>query len=154
MATVDLVECIEETMQALRPQLESRSQSCTLQDAGDLPKVQTDRARLIQILTNLISNANKYTQDGVQITIVAQVEDEFVRIDVIDNGIDMSAADQAKLFEQFFRSENNAVRNQHGWGLGLHVTKRMVEELGGEMRVHSKLGAGSTFSFTAQSVEQ
>ena len=47
MATVDLVECIEETMQELRPQLESRSQSCTLQDAGDLPKVQTDRARLI-----------------------------------------------------------------------------------------------------------
>ena len=77
-----------------------------------------------------------------------------MRIDVIDNGIGMSAADQAKLFEQFFRSENNAVRNQHGWDLGLHVTKRMVEELGGEMRVRSKLGAGSTFSFTAQSVEQ
>ncbi len=154
MATVDLVECIEETMQALRPQLESRSQSCTLQDAGDLPKVRTDRARLIQILTNLISNANKYTQDGGQITIAAQVEDEFVRIDVIDNGIGMSEADQAKLFEQFFRSENNDVRNQHGWGLGLHVTKRMVEELGGEMRVRSKLGDGSTFSFTAQSVEQ
>lgn len=154
LATVALLECIEETMQALRPQLESRSQSFTLQDVEDLPNVQTDRARLIQILTNLISNANKYTQDGGQIIIAAQVEDGFVRIDIIDNGIGMSEADQAKLFEQFFRTENNAVRNQHGWGLGLHVTKRMVEELGGEMHVRSKLGAGSTFSFTAPSVEQ
>jgi signal transduction histidine kinase len=71
-----------------------------------------------------------------------------VQIAVADSGIGMSAEDQARLFTQFFRSENPAVREQQGWGLGLNVTRRLVELQGGEMGVTSELGKGSTFWFT------
>jgi two-component system sensor histidine kinase/response regulator len=67
---------------------------------------------------------------------------------VNDSGIGMSQDDLAHLFTQFFRSENPAVREQPGWGLGLNVTRRLVELQGGEMGVSSEPGKGSTFWFT------
>jgi signal transduction histidine kinase len=67
---------------------------------------------------------------------------------VIDNGIGISAENQAKLFTQFFRAEDPEVRQQLGWGLGLSIVKKMVEAQGGEISFESELGKGSTFTFT------
>ncbi|MFN2298840.1 MAG: sensor histidine kinase, partial [Anaerolineales bacterium] len=70
------------------------------------------------------------------------------RFAVEDHGIGMTEEEQSRLFTQFFRGASDAVRDQPGWGLGLHVTKRLVEVLGGSIDVNSRPGEGSTFSFT------
>lgn len=148
LGDVPLAEYVRETVNGLRPQIEAKRQTLTLDLPEDLPLVRTDRTRLVQILTNLVSNAHKYTPEGGSITVRARREGEMVRVSVVDTGIGMSEEDQARLFSQFFRSEDPMVREQPGWGLGLSVTKRLVELLGGEIGVESELGKGSTFWFT------
>ena len=81
-------------------------------------------------------------------TLSAQPEGAAVRLSVVDHGYGISPADQAKLFTQFFRSEEPHIREQTGWGLGLHITKRLIELQGGQISVQSAIGQGSTFAFT------
>ena len=115
--------------------------------------VRSDEARLIQILANLVSNAHKYSPRGASITLSARPEDSQVRIAVADTGYGISPADQARLFNQFFRSEEPSIREQTGWGLGLHITRRLIELLGGQITVESAPGHGSTFSFSLPTVK-
>lgn len=105
-------------------------------------------------MTNLISNANKYTPNGGAIRVALVPAGEFVEVLIIDNGIGISDEDQAKLFDQFFRSEDRQVREQVGWGLGLSIVKKLVEAQGGQVSFKSKLGEGSTFSFTVPFSQQ
>jgi signal transduction histidine kinase len=116
--------------------------------ADDLPPVYADPTRLSQVLTNLLSNAHKYTPKGGEIVIQAWRNGRFATVSVKDNGIGISAENQAKLFTQFFRAEDVEVREQSGWGLGLSIVKKMVEAQGGEISFQSELGKGSTFAFT------
>jgi signal transduction histidine kinase len=148
LAEVAIPPYLEEVVTSLRPQLDAKGQGLDVLVPDDLPKVQTDPTRLVQILTNLASNAVKYTPEGGQIFVTASRDNGFLRIAVQDTGIGMSQADQARLFTQFFRSDNPAVREQPGWGLGLSVTQSLVELLGGKIGVESDLGQGSTFWFT------
>jgi signal transduction histidine kinase len=134
-------------MGSLKLQINDKKQTINYTLAS-LPAVRTDKTRLSQILINLISNASKYTPQEGKIDITAEVRAPFVRIAVSDNGIGMSPEDQANLFSQFFRSEDEKVREQQGWGLGLHVTKKLVELFGGEIGVTSEFRKGSTFWFT------
>lgn len=145
---VPVQEYVEETMRSLKPKLEEKDQSLELEVPPDLPQVYADPNRLIQIMTNLVSNAWKYTPVGGAICIAARAEGAFVRVEVVDNGIGISPEDQYELFKQFFRSEEPLVREEQGWGLGLNVAKRLVELMGGTIGVSSSLGAGSTFWFT------
>jgi signal transduction histidine kinase len=104
------------------------------------------------VLTNLISNANKYTPVGGQIKVRAFPQGGFVVVEVSDNGIGISQEDQSRLFTQFFRSEDEAVREQLGWGLGLNIVKKLVDAQGGEISCVSTPGQGSTFTFTVPTV--
>ena len=148
LTSVPVARYVQETVAAMRPQVEGRRHRLSLDLPADLPPALADRTRLVQIVTNLMSNACKYTPEGGQIRIQARAQGGRVHIAVVDSGIGMSAEDQARLFTQFFRSENPAVREQQGWGLGLNVTRRLVELQGGEMGVSSELGKGSTFWFS------
>ncbi len=148
LSAVPLADYVRETAAGLKPQIEAKEQKLVFDLPDDLPLVQSDRARLVQILTNLVSNANKYTPKGGTITLFAAPENDCVRVSIRDTGIGMSPEDQEKLFTQFFRSEDPHVREQIGWGLGLSVTRRLVELLGGSIGVQSELGKGSTFWFT------
>jgi signal transduction histidine kinase len=139
---------IEEVARSLQPKLEEKKQSLDADFQPNLSHVFADPNRLMQILTNLVSNACKYTPVGGQIHIRAYQQDQMVRIDVIDNGIGISLEDQGRLFSQFFRSEDPAVREELGWGLGLSVTKLIVELMGGKIEFTSTYGKGSTFWFT------
>ena len=139
---------VDEISNRLRPNFEEKSQEFTIDVPETLPKVFVDPNRLVQILTNLVSNANKYTPENGAITIRAAQDQDQVRVEVTDNGIGISQEDQAKLFTQFFRSEAPAVREQTGWGLGLNVTKKLVEVMGGKIGMSSIPGAGSTFWFS------
>ncbi|MEA2008520.1 MAG: GAF domain-containing sensor histidine kinase [Chloroflexota bacterium] len=144
---VSIMQCLQDTLDSLRHKIEERNQTLVVKKS-DIPPVEADPKRVMQVLTNLVSNAWKYTPDGGMITIVAIEQKDTVRIDIQDTGIGISPEDQTKLFSQFFRSDNQAVRDQNGWGLGLNVTKQLVEMLAGEIGFESQLGEGSTFWFT------
>lgn len=109
--------------------------------------VYADESRVQQILYNLIGNAIKYTEEGMVI-ISASVEEEFIRIDVTDTGIGIPAQQQENIFEQFYQVENREARQFEGSGIGLNITKHLVEKHGGKLSVNSVVGKGSTFSFT------
>ncbi|MGB7538560.1 MAG: GAF domain-containing protein [Anaerolineales bacterium] len=147
-AAVPAAETLRDVMAQMKPQFDARRQVVETGIPADLPHLHTDPQRLMQILTNLLSNANKYTPEGGRIEIHAAREGPLVRVTVRDHGIGMTEEDQSRLFTQFFRGESAAVRDQPGWGLGLHVTKRLVEVLGGTIGVESKPGEGSSFWFT------
>ncbi len=148
VAPLTLQGYIDETINSLRHKLDEKSQTIEIDLPAALPRGLADPNRLVQVLTNLISNAWKYTPAGGQITVRARQNDPWLRIEVSDNGIGISKEDQSKLFTQFFRSESPAVREQTGWGLGLSVTKRLVDLMGGEIGFQSELETGSTFWFT------
>lgn len=113
----------------------------------NLPRVLVDSDRTLQVLTNLVSNAVKYSDDGPVEVRVARVEDA-VRVSVTDHGIGLSQVELSQLFQKFFRADNSDVRKRPGTGLGLYITKHLVELQGGRMSVTSERGRGSTFSFT------
>jgi signal transduction histidine kinase len=154
---VSFEQVIENVLRTIRGQIESKHQPLEVDIAPELPHVRADRDRLVQILTNLVSNAHKYTPEGGQITVRARrwpdservgSQNGFVVCSVTDTGVGMSADDQERLFTKYFRSDNPAVRSESGTGLGLVITKSLVELQGGQIWVESELGKGSTFAFT------
>jgi signal transduction histidine kinase len=133
---------------ALSAQAASK-QITVLQDLpADLPNVQADPARLRQVLTNLVSNAIKYTPSGGQVTLTARPDDGHLLVQVIDTGIGISAEDLPKVFNRFFRAQNVVLQDIEGTGLGLSIVKSLVERHGGRVWLDSEQGAGTTFSFT------
>jgi signal transduction histidine kinase len=144
----DLAGLIQEVAKALRPQIEAKGQRLTIDLADALPGVSGDADRVTQILTNLLSNAHKYTPPAGTISINARPEEGRVRINVQDTGIGLSSDDQAQLFTKFFRAQHRAATGVGGTGLGLAISRALVELHGGEITVTSALGQGSTFSFT------
>jgi signal transduction histidine kinase len=145
---VDVAQAVQEAVKHVQAAVEAKGQSVEQRLAADLPRARTDPARLGQVLMNLLSNANKYSPAGASITVLADAQPPFVRVSVSDTGIGISPEDVQKLYTAFFRSDDPAVRQETGWGLGLHLSKRLVEVLGGELHARSEVGKGSTFTFT------
>ncbi len=108
--------------------------------------VLADRDKLLQIVTNLVSNAIKYSPDGAPVTVAVRSGDGAAQIAVRDEGIGMSRDEVAQLFEKFFRSESARVHATPGTGLGLFITKGLLEMQGGSIQVESEPGAGTTFT--------
>ena len=145
---------ISEALRNLRPKISEKSQTLEVELSPDLPLVYADANRLVQVLNNLVSNAWKYSPSGGTIRLKALCDSEFVRLEVSDNGIGISEEDQAHLFSQFFRSEDPIVREEQGWGLGLNVSRHLVELMGGTIGVSSAHQVGSTFWFTLPIAKQ
>ncbi len=157
LTNVSIAQVVDEALRTIRGQIESKQQILEEDVHPGLPLVKADRDRLVQILTNMVSNAYKYSPEGGRITVRVQMwsdvqdapgKDGFVLCTVTDTGIGMSPEDQARLFTKYFRSEDPAVRSESGTGLGLVITKSLVELQGGEVWVESEVGTGSTFAFT------
>jgi PAS domain S-box-containing protein len=121
---------------------------------GDLPRVYADRDRVIQILTNLVSNAYQYTPPGGTVTVRAHEAGEFIQIDVVDTGIGITPENQPKVFERFYRVDDPNVNEFPGTGLGLAIVKSLVEMHEGRIWLESEEGVGTTFSFTLRAVEE
>jgi CheY-like chemotaxis protein/two-component sensor histidine kinase len=147
-ATLNVAAVINTVVTAFRPQVQRKGQRIVLNLSEDLPAVNGDGDRVIQILTNLVSNAHKYTPAGGRISISAQGAGAFVRIDVRDTGIGIAEEDYPQLFTKFYRTNNRAAREIGGTGLGLAITRSLVELQGGTISVSSTLDHGSTFSVT------
>lgn len=149
MVPVDADACIEEAVAAVQSQFEAKTQAVTVQ-AQSLPPIVADHKRVVQMLTYLLTNANRYTPANGQIAVEALAQDGQVRFAVTDNGLGVAPADQPKLFSQFFRSEDPVVRDHKGWGLALNLVKQLTGLFGGSVGAHSAgvPGQGSTFWFT------
>jgi len=145
--TVNAAACARAAADALNPQIAEKNQTLTL-DIPALPTVQIDKARLMQVIANLLSNAHRYTPAGGTITLKAETVDNAIRFSVGDTGIGIPAEERPKVFAQFFRGEDQVVRDQPGWGLALHLSKRLVEMFGGQVGFEAQPGHGATFWFT------
>jgi signal transduction histidine kinase len=148
---VDPALVVEEVTQSFRQAIEEQQQHLAVKVSKRLPTVWADRGRLIQVLSNLISNAHKYTPEGGHITVsvdsFSREGQTYVRWRVADDGIGMSSEQLEQLFTKFFRADNPEVQNVKGTGLGLVITRSLVEMHDGEVSVESEVGKGSTFSF-------
>ncbi|MCB9418951.1 MAG: GAF domain-containing protein [Ardenticatenaceae bacterium] len=143
-----ILDTIHEVRDSLQEVIAAKNQSLKIDYSPGIGAVYADPKRIGQVLTNLVSNAYKYTPPEGVITIQASEDDDFARVTVSDNGIGISEENQVRLFTQFFRAEDQAVREQNGWGLGLSIVKKIVEAQGGEIDFVSELNRGSTFTFT------
>lgn len=110
-------------------------------------EIVSDRRRVEQVLINLLNNAVKFTEKG-QVRVECEVNDERLLTRVVDTGIGMKPEDMDRLFKAFQQIDTGLTRQYEGTGLGLSISKKLAEMLGGEIRVESEWGVGSTFTFT------
>jgi PAS domain S-box-containing protein len=127
---------------------QTKKHTLTLNFPPDFPVVSGDEARLRQVFDNLVSNAIKYSPDGGEIAICGRSDDEQVTICVRDEGVGLSAADQERVFERFYRVDGALSRRTQGTGLGLFLTRAIIEAHGGRVWVESTPGKGATFFFS------
>jgi len=132
----------------LRPLLVNPSLSLIFEDAPDVPTIQSDEAKVSQILRNFISNALKFTEAG-EIRVSARLASpDTVVFAVSDTGIGIAPEDQERIFEEFTQLDHPVQRGVRGTGLGLPLTRKLARLLGGRVTVESTVGIGSTFSLT------
>jgi signal transduction histidine kinase len=145
-STFELPEILENAASMVRERATRQGIGLTVATDGSVGGMEGDERKVKQILFNLLSNAVKFTPSGGTVALVARATDEQVVISVRDTGIGISADDQEKIFEEFYQV--GASRTQEGTGLGLALTRRLVELHHGELSVESEPGVGSTFTVT------
>jgi signal transduction histidine kinase len=126
----------------------STRHTIVLDAPATLPAVDVDPDRVSQVVTNLVTNAVRYSPDGGEIRVRAALQGDTVIVGVSDRGIGIPADRVGRIFEKFYRVDNSVTRSVGGTGLGLAISRELVESHGGRMWVESTPGAGSTFSFT------
>jgi signal transduction histidine kinase len=143
--------CIQDIAHTVRSTLEplaaDKKLAFKLELAPQLPPGHGDGRRLTQVLINLVGNAIKFTDAG-EVAIKAEANNGAFHVSVRDTGPGISAADQAKLFQEFQQADNAITKKKGGTGLGLAISKRIIEMHGGRIWVESQPGQGSTFAFT------
>ena len=146
--SLNVKEVVSYVKETINHNIVTKKQTCEFHIDENVPAfIILDKQKLIQILINLLSNANKYTNINGKINVKIKVInidiENHINIEIIDNGIGISKNDQCKLFNTFVQINNK----QNGNGLGLAICKNLVELLGGSISVDSKYGIGSTFKF-------
>ncbi|MBW2065101.1 MAG: response regulator [Deltaproteobacteria bacterium] len=142
---LDICEILDEQVAFYRPQAEEKNIVLEWESARGLPPVFGNRGNIEEVFSNLLSNALKYTPDGGKVTITAEVEDDYVRIDFADTGMGIAEQHLPYIFDRFYRIKNDKTRFITGTGLGLAIVKSVVEAHNGMITVESKPGVGSTF---------
>jgi signal transduction histidine kinase len=149
----DLQAALANSLLLVRERALNHGLSLELKVDDRVSKVVADERRFRQIMLNLLSNAVKFTPDGGRVGVKAALRDGFVEIAVSDTGAGIPKEDQALIFEEFRQARGDSVGKREGTGLGLSLTKRLVEAHGGRLWVTSELGLGSTFTFTLPAKE-
>lgn len=144
----DLLPLIEKTLESFRPYALQHQVSYKLLAPDESLFVRVDTLRLQQVITNLLSNAAKFSPPNSEIIIAVTSEPQQVRIQIQDQGEGIAEEDQQKLFKKFSQIDSSSTRHKGGSGLGLAISKELIERMGGHIGVNSSLGAGSCFYVT------
>ena len=146
---VHIKEVIEFVHETLLPRITDKKHNFTLSISPDVPEYCTsDKQKIIQILMNLVSNAIKFTDKGGKIDVSVRLQQDAIRIGVSDTGVGISRENQNKLFRSFSQLDNTLTKSYDGTGLGLVISKKLVELLSGEIGFKSRVNIGSEFYFT------
>lgn len=148
VAPFDLTGVVETAIGDLHEDIDERRQELIIDVEPALPLVQADRSAVLAILVALVDNASRYSPDATIISIWISQSGDHIQVEIVDQGIGVATADQNRLFEPFFRSDDPTVRNHTGWGLALAHSKKVVEALGGTIGFKSSPSPGATFFFT------
>jgi PAS domain S-box-containing protein len=143
-APLDLGPLIQRVIGELGPLLDKRELQLRLPDEALL--VDGDELRLEQVLQNLLQNAVKYSPAGAAIRVEAFTQDELACVCVIDEGVGIAAHEIPRLFDRFYRAGNAQAQHVSGFGVGLYIVRQIVELHGGQIKVESEEGRGSTFT--------
>jgi len=146
-STFSVSDVLKSCLSQVRARAEQKGVDLRRDVAADVGLVETDELRFKQVLLNLLSNAVKFTPAGGTVTIRATTDGTVLAVSVIDTGIGIAAEDRDRIFESFQQGGRGPAQ-QEGTGLGLTLSKRIVELFGGEMWLDSQVGSGSTFGFT------
>jgi signal transduction histidine kinase len=147
-APVDLVPLVAEVVDLIDVQARQKGIPITTEVSGGWLVAHGDAWEIDRVVTNLLSNAVKYTAPGGSVGVRLWRDDEGVHVTVRDEGLGISAADQERLFDEFFRSTNPEAVREPGTGLGLAIVKRIVDRHDGRISVDSEVGRGSVFTVT------
>lgn len=146
---IDYLNIVKDVLRLMKAPADEKSIVMEASLPENMPPIRGDADKINQVLTNLVNNAVKYTPAGGWIKLMVEVtHDGNVCTCVADSGIGISGDDQKKLFQKFFRADNSSTREAGGTGLGLVITKTIVEMLGGAIWVESETGKGSRFYYT------
>lgn len=148
---VVLAELMEEVVGVMKPHAMEKGLTLEYHPPMVLPVVELDHARFRQIMFNLLSNAVKFTSEGGRIDIYVEVKEteggHLLEVSVKDTGIGIPYEEQQRIFDEFYQVDGEAKRGYQGIGIGLTLTKKLVEFLGGRIWVESDIGKGSVFTF-------
>jgi len=152
LAAAQPQQMILNAVESYRAAARQRGVELTTNLPGDLPEVSADALQIAHVFANLLFNALKYTDSGGAITMSAQADQELVRFSVSDTGKGIPEEHLPKIFDRFFRVPGQD--HETGTGLGLSIVKEIVEAHGGSVGVESRLGEGTTFSFTLRRTDK
>jgi two-component system, NarL family, sensor histidine kinase BarA len=143
--TLNVTNLCEQAAMQIRPQAEKKEIELLVQVPPDTLDVRQDEGKVRQVLSNLLSNAVKFTPEGGRITLRGTVENDTLLLSVSDTGVGIAPENQEVVFQKFRQTSNHLTREQGGTGLGLSIVRELSRLLGGDVRLQSELGRGSTF---------
>jgi signal transduction histidine kinase len=149
MGDVDLKAVIDDAVVTLDHRFRERAVRLEKDIPADVPIVRSDRDHLMQVVINLLSNAEKFCRPEIgRVVVSLRTGPDAITVSVSDNGSGIAAKDQDVIFEKFHQVSDGETGNPMGSGLGLAISRRIVEHFGGRIWVDSDLGRGAVFSFT------
>ncbi|NOQ36330.1 MAG: response regulator [Methylococcaceae bacterium] len=151
---VNLTELVRDSIEANQSYANNLQVSVILLGSPEDYFVEADNNRLMQVMANLISNAAKYSPKNGQVEITIQADKNFIKVSVIDYGLGIPKEYHAKMFQKFSQVDSSDTRKKGGTGLGLNITKAIVEHHGGQINFESEYQQGSTFFFVLPSWQE
>ncbi|MDR7871312.1 MAG: ATP-binding protein [Tissierellaceae bacterium] len=146
MVDISVEDVVNDSLVKLDLSFKEKSQSVSVDIDDNLPKITVDKDGIEQVILNLLSNANKYTESNGHIHVCGTLEDNNVVIKIKDNGLGISEEDQKRIFERFYRVEKGRSRELGGTGLGLSIAKEIVDAHNGSLSIVSEIGVGTEIS--------
>ncbi|RKX99702.1 hypothetical protein DRP77_12830 [Candidatus Poribacteria bacterium] len=144
---ISLVDIAVSRLEEMKPQADSKGVKLDLEVEGEIPMTVGDEARIGQVITNLLSNALKFTPQGGQVKVRLSRQGDMILTEVIDTGPGIPEEERERIFDKFYQLSDFKTRSQGGSGLGLSIAKGIVEAHGGRIWVESEVGVGSNFKF-------
>ncbi|MDG0870726.1 GAF domain-containing protein [Candidatus Lucifugimonas marina] len=146
-APFDFVALMNDSLESSQPQFEAMNQTVEFNTDNDVLLVNGDRERLMQVVNNLLSNASKYSPEDSDVEVEVSEDDRWLVVEVKDRGPGVPEDNPEGLFEMFHRADNEITRRVPGAGIGLHVSKRIIDEHGGEISLNLREGGGAVAKF-------